>query len=320
MDNSDTINILCATDENYAPYCGIMLTSLFESNRDCRFVVYVFTDVDFSETNKKKYNKLGKKYGNIIHLMKFDNAMIEKFPITSGRITRPTYYRLLATELLPKSVHKVIYLDCDLVVVGDIKPLWNVNFEGKAIAGVSECYKPDSHCDRLEYSVSFDYFNAGVLVMNLEYWKENDVFELMCRYSIQNVSKLKHKDQDVLNGTLFDKKQLLPARYNFVVYILTLMAWESYSEEEREYYLDECSKIVVVHYAGIEKPWNYRSYGGPFFSEWEKYRRKSLWRGCRNTKPFLKHVKHLTKRYVFPNLFRKQRLGWVVVAETKNFY
>ena len=49
----ETINILCATDNNYAPYCGIMLTSLFDSNRDCHFVVYIFQDGSMSEVNKK---------------------------------------------------------------------------------------------------------------------------------------------------------------------------------------------------------------------------------------------------------------------------
>ena len=51
--NSERINILCATDNNYAPYCGIMLTSLFESNRDCGFNVFVFVDGCLSNANQK---------------------------------------------------------------------------------------------------------------------------------------------------------------------------------------------------------------------------------------------------------------------------
>ena len=54
----ETINIVCATDNNYAPYCGIMLTSLFESNKDCVFSVYVLINGDFSSQNKRKYKML----------------------------------------------------------------------------------------------------------------------------------------------------------------------------------------------------------------------------------------------------------------------
>lgn len=319
MDNNETINILCATDENYAPYCGIMLTSLFDSNRDCHFNVYVFIDGNFSDTNKEKYYRLGQKYKNAINLMKIDNSMIEAFPMTSYHITRPTYYRLLVTELLPINIHRVLYLDCDLIVVGDIKSLWNVDLCGGAIAGVSEC-TPDCHCSRLEYPVTFGYFNAGVMVIDLDYWRENKTFEKLCMFSSQSGSKLELYDQDILNGYLFDKKQLLPARFNFIVGLYYASPWNSFTKEKRDYYHSECSKVVIIHYAGPVKPWNYKLYGGPFLSEWEKYRWKSLWRDCRDIKPLKKHIRYMVKRYLFSGLFRKQHSGWVLVPENERFF
>ena len=80
------------------------------------------------------------------------------------------------------------------------------------------------------------------------------------------------------------------------------------------------NKKDSLHYLTNEKPWNYRSYGGPFLSEWEKYRRKSLWRDCRNIKPLKKHVKHLVKRYLFPDMFGRQHNGWAVLPDTQQFY
>ena len=321
MDNRETINILCATDNNYAPYCGIMLTSLFDSNRDCRFNVYVFIDDDLSGINKKKYNKLGQKYGNIINLMKIDNSMIEGFPITPSHITRPTYYRLLAAELLPNDIHRVIYLDSDLVVVGDIKPLWNVDIEGKALAGIRGCSDfVQHHCERLNYPRLFDYFNAGVLIINLDYWRMMQLNEKLIAYVLGSSSSLLLMDQDVLNGVLYDKKLLLPSRYNFQVLLFTTQFWNHYTSELQQYYLDEVQHVCIVHYAGGEKPWSIRQYGGPFFSVWNKYRRISMWRKCCEIKPLKKRVKHVVKRYVFPDLFRRQHPEWVVVPENRRYY
>lgn len=141
----ETINILCATDNNYAPYCGIMLTSLFESNKDCHFVVYVFEDGSLTEENVKKYHILAQKYGNEIVLKTIDEFMVRTFPINiCSHITLPTYYRILAAKLLPKEMRKVIYLDCDIIVNGAINPFWNVNLDGYALGAVCSDFTVES--------------------------------------------------------------------------------------------------------------------------------------------------------------------------------
>lgn len=322
MNKDSTINILCATDDNYAPFCGIMLTSLFESNKDCRFEVYVFVDRSISEENKWKYSLMGKKYGHEIIFQKIDELEAQRFPINENmHITIPTYYRLFAAELLPKNVHKVIYLDSDMIVVDDIKPLWDIKLDNVAIAGVAGCRASYiDKCQSLGYPDTFGYFNAGVLVINLDFWREKALSEKIFDFISAHYFDLPWMDQDALNGVLYNSKELLPARYNFMTLVYSKHFWEDYTEESQRYYLDESRRKVVVHYAGRTKPWNYRSYGGPFFSDWEKYRRKSLWRDCRDTKPLRKHIKYSIKRYFFPRFSREQHRQWVVLPENKRFY
>lgn len=322
MNKAETINILCATDENYAPYCGIMLTSLFESNKDYHFVVYILEDGSVTEENVKKYQRLASKYGNEIVLKTINESMVKGFPMNEQScITIPTYYRLLVAELLPKELKKVIYLDGDIVVVRDIRSLWDVNLNGMAIAGVkgpSPSY--EEHCISLGYLPSFGYFNSGVLVCNLDYWREHDLMDEFVKFISKHSSDLTMMDQDVLNGVLYSKKYLLPNRYNFMNISFLNCVWKGYTEERRKESVEEGDKRVIVHYAGGDKPWNYSSYGGPFFSVWEKYRRKSLWRDCRNIKPLKKHIKLMVKRHLFPGLFRMQHPEWVVTTENKKFY
>lgn len=320
----ETINILCATDNNYAPYCGIMLTSLFESNKDCHFVVYVFEDGSVTEENVSKYQRLAKKYGNEIVFKTIDESMVKGFPTVEGWVSLPTYYRLLAPEVLPESTSKIIYFDSDIIVKGDIKPLWKVNLDGMAIAGSrrADNWRDISFSERLGYNSFDEYFNAGVLVINLDFWRANDISKALLDYirlNIGNKSKLLYMDQDALNVVLHDKKVFFPERYNFRAAIFMKHRWIDFSEDQLHHYNVECKSSAVIHYTG-GKPWNYGSYGGPFFSEWEKNRRKSLWRDCRNIKPLKKHVKHMVKRYLFPGLFRKQHPEWVLTDETKCYY
>lgn len=318
----ETINILCATDENYAPYCGIMLTSLFESNKDCRFDVFVFLNHDFSEINRKKFLRLGKKYGNFMRLIEINDVEIEVFPFNEGsHISKSTYYRLLASQLLPQDVHKIVYLDCDIIINGDVCPLWGINLDGLAIGAVEFAEASyDEICKRLGYHHSYGYFNAGVLVFNMDYWRDNDVMTNVSSFIEKNYDRLYGMDQDVLNAVVYDKKVLLPRRYNFMTKSFQKKFWDDYSSEQQQNCLEECDHAVIVHYLTNEKPWDFRHYGGPFYSLWHKYRRMSLWRDCVEVKPIVKTAKHLVKRYVFPKLLRKQRQDWVVTPENEKYY
>lgn len=322
------INILCATDNNYAPYCGIMLTSLFESNKDKQFDVYVFLDGDMSDNNISKFRKLEGQYGNPIHLMKVDNELLKDCPInklnnlgTHLYVTLPTYYRLLAADLLPEAVHKVIYLDCDIAVNGDISPMWEVDLEGKAIAGVVDCGYDSYNFEVLDYPESFGYINAGVAVYNLDYWRKNHLSATLFEYARENAKTLRYMDQDVVNGVLYDKKILLDERYNFQNVYFAKGNWEGYPDSFKKTLLEKCLQPIVIHYCGVMKPWNFKYYGGPYLSVWENYRKHSLWKVCRQHKPLTKFVKRLAKMYLTPKKWSRiiEDL-WVITPDNRIIY
>lgn len=284
------INIVCATDDNYVPLCGIMLTSLFESNPGCYFSVYVLTQ-GLNERNAELLSNLSCHHGNMcgeVHICKVDDSVIKKIPVRfHDNLTIATFYRFLIADLLPRDVDRVLYLDCDILVRGDISELYDTDLTGVAVAACPEHNGKIGEvqpvhivgwCNRLGYNSDYGYFNAGVLLINLAYWREHNVGNLLIEYLKKNYEKCFLLDQDVLNYVLHKEKVDLPYKYNVLVHCLF--------EDIIKYnapYLQE--NPVIVHYSVVCKPWDFYTADYPFRKEWEYYRNISPWRRWRGNAP-----------------------------------
>ena len=304
------INIVCSTDNRFAPYCGVMLTSLFENNRKSKLSVYVLVDELFSKCNRQKYLQLGKKYNQNLHIVTVDKNLTEDFPINHSfyRITLPTYYRLMASRLLPDEVSKAIYLDGDLIVTGSLESMWAIDIEGKAIAGVRDAWMTfeNNSFDHLEYDREQGYFNAGVVILNLDYWRQHHTESQLIDFIQKRHNNLPYMDQDVLNGVLHNNKVWLPERYNLMTKNLMKAYWVDYPDHYHNTLMEELRQVVIVHYCGKIKPWHYRYDGGPFHKEWEHYRRLSPYKHCRIRKPVIKYLKRRVKDLLFPTKRQKR--------------
>ena len=197
------IAIVCATDDNYAPYCGVMLTSVLENNKDRDVSAYILMDKPLQEKQQKRFNQLSDKYGARIEFVMVDKSFFEKFPLKGDAKNLKhwsivTYYRLYAEELLPKNVDKVLYLDCDIIVNRPIGELFDMNWDGFSVGAVSDmCTEWQEYYDRLQYDRSKGYFNAGVLFMNLEYWRTHEIGRKCVDYLASNYDRIFNNDQDI---------------------------------------------------------------------------------------------------------------------------
>jgi len=291
-----TINILCATDDNYVPYCGIMLTSVFLNNPTA--VAYVMIDKPLSEDNQIKFAKLARTYHTNIHYVMVDSSMFKDFPLYSEQhFTLATYYRLLAALILPASLSKVLYLDCDIIVCRSLEELWNISLEEKSVAVVSDmCSGLDSNYSRLCYPVEKNYFNAGVMLINLEYWRKNAMFDCFKKYTIEHQNRILWNDQDVLNAVLVDSKVHIPLIYNFQMGFLKQSYFETLPKDMQQDIVDVHSP-VIVHY-NQSKPWCVTYYNLPYNQLWHHYKRNSLWRRMRDMYPKRKVLNYLIKRWL----------------------
>lgn len=299
-DNKKQFSVLCATDENYVPYCGIMITSLFENNRDLDLCVYIITDTHFSKAVQRKFMRLENQYHQHIEIVKVDKSLFENYPTKDMSYwTVAMYYRLLASEVLPASVDLVLYLDCDIVVTGHLTPLLDINMDNFAAGAVDDVFADDKGNNRrLEYPSSYSYFNSGVFLINLKYWRDNGIQKQCLDYLFLNYDKLSANDQDVLNAVLFDKTIYLPITFNYQVLFRKNDIFKNFSRQKQRLVM-ETEKPLIIHYAMQIKPWDIQYYKLPFAQIWQHYKRISLWWYCKPRMPERYKIKYFIKRYIF---------------------
>lgn len=259
------MNIVCATDDNFVQHCSIMLTSLLVNNSDVQ--IYVLTE-GLKPENEKIIREEVEDKGGKVDFCIVDSSIVEKFPMPEGaglqHISRATYYRLLISDLLPDTVDKVIYMDCDIIVNKSIQKLWDTNLTGYALAAVKQIgfgYE----AERLGYPIEYGYFNAGVNMINLSYFREHNVSEQLIRYIADNYSKIKYHDQDTLNAVLYDKTLHIMPQWNMtsIIYAYQLqkrgdnvagVVLNDY-KAEKESAFQTMKDPYVVHYVSRPKPW-----------------------------------------------------------------
>lgn len=273
-------NILCATDDNYVPYCGIMLTSLFKNNYNENIHVFILT-AGISKSNQTKLNELANTYSQTIDIIIVNAESFKKCPIRPDKdhVSIATYYRLAVTELLPKDIDRILYLDCDMIIHNSIKELYDVNLSQYACAAVKdEAFFTNAPYERLEIvkDLALPYFNAGMLLINLGYWRKHNVMERCMNYIAENSERLTFHDQDVLNGVLFGHIKYLKPAYNLQTGFLYTTYFVNFDSNLQQEIREAISSPVIIHYTGYSKPWQEIS-RHPYTTQWRYYKNQSLW-------------------------------------------
>ena len=316
--NNKSINILCATDENYAPYYGIRLTSLFENNKGVTVNVFVIVSKAFNERLLKRYHQLEDKYGQKISFIYINDEFVKQYPIkSSGFWNIVTYYRMYVAELLPETIDKILYLDCDMIVTANLSHLWDIDLTGKAIAAVSNIRMyPDQYQRRMGYPAEAKYFNGGTLLINVDYWRKNHIGQQCRTFLENNYDKIVFYDQDILNAVLWDKKIHIPLTYNFQIRFLLKDMFAEQSPESKKEIIETMRNPYIIHYAYNVKPWSAVYYKMPYSEKWNYYKRLSPWAHEVKKLPRRKSLNWWVKRYVmWPIGLMKNNHGFITDKE-----
>lgn len=305
------MEIVCSTDNNYVMPTGVMLTSLFENNKGENICVHVL-DGGLADESKSQLNDIANKYSQHIVYYKINDELFKDFPIDNANQachihSMATYYRLYMSKILPENIDKIIYLDGDLLVLDSLKSLWDMNLDGYALAAVPDPFNNRvDHYNSLRYPMELGYFNAGVLLVNLRYWRDNNVLVDFLDLIKEHPERLTSHDQDVLNYTFRNKKLTLPLKYNMMPEYLyrkefNNMLW-SFEEE-----ISEGQKNpVIVHFTFVPKPW-FKDCPNPYRKVFLEYRSKTIWSDSPNRKA-------IPMKKQFLNWLRNNLIDWGILT------
>ena len=252
------IPIFLSSDDNYAPFIATTIASICDNTKSfCEFYVL---DGGIVEENKAKICELKKQFNNFsIEFISIDLEKYFKESITTTYLSKSTYSRFLISNIKPQ-IEKAIYIDIDIIALGDIQKLFEIDLEDKTIGAIADQgdFKTLSDLkEKLDLPENHQYFNAGVLLINLKQWREecitNKLFEIEKEYQ----EKLQFLDQDILNIVFKNNYKILDDIYNL-----------QYSTKN----------AIIRHFVNVFKPWkaNYIKIGNSVqflagFDEFWKY-------------------------------------------------
>lgn len=271
------INIVLAADNNYIQHCVTTLTSILE-NSDSTIDFFILTS-GFTEESISVLTNIENKYKCKIAIIYVNNDIFKNAPLPESlkHINLVTYYRILIPQLLPENIHKVIYLDCDIVVRKDIKELWEIELGNVALGAVFQTPLASiEDRNRLNISDEFGYFNAGVLLINLTLWRNDNIMDKCMHYMSKNRDLIIYHDQDILNAVLFDNVVAIPFKWNMMThYFFKTNKWVNILEKKTILEIQKEQKDPsLIHYVFVPKPWD-KNCDHPFKNEYFYYATKN---------------------------------------------
>lgn len=266
----ENYRVVFSIDDNFANYLGVTIQSLIDnSDKNKNYTVSIL------------YDKLSEKSIENLLLLEESNVKIEFYNVceyleklniegldASMHWSVATYYRILIPFLF-KDDKKVLYMDCDTVILDDVSKIFEVDLKRAEIAAVfdydSVCYDKNRIKyiqDKLKLTDYKKYFNAGLILFDIERIEKQTYLNEF----LSNLSKeFLFLDQDILNIIFKDKVKFLEAEWNYQYHIL-------FPEFKKRYDL-KLNKPKIIHYTTSNKPWNAPEY--PMCGLWWKYARKT---------------------------------------------
>ena len=220
----------------------------------------------------KRLQKIAAKYKVDLDLKQIDTDILKDFYFDKSKHYGNVmmFARLLLSSVLP-DLDKIIYLDCDIVVLNDLQSLWNFDVSDVAVAMAPDfTLKDKSTLNRLGITTGY-YLNSGVILMNLDYWRKHDVQNRIFSYILEKGDKLIYNDQDALNSILQNEHEELHIKYNFSYYYFHRLIGVLYKEKIHEI-IEARDNPIIFHYFGPLKPWSLGAYlpGKELFIKYQK--------------------------------------------------
>lgn len=270
------MNVLYACDDKFVKILAVSLRSLYQHNTE---VNVLLLGNNISNQNKKLLEDISEKYSTkkIIIKKSCDIEKILSYPLKKDRGSVAQFSRLFFEKSLPTSWDKLIYLDCDTIILHSLKELWEQQLGQAVVGGVLDAF---SYFNYKALCLSDDniLINSGVLLIDVYKWREYLIEEKIISYIKKYKGYLLQGDQGIINYVLKDYIYQLSLEYNMVEYIYDFTYREIllYRKPFKYYTPKQVEKAknnpVIVHFTtsfATVRPWEGKS-NNPYYNHWYK--------------------------------------------------
>ncbi|MDD7015114.1 MAG: glycosyltransferase family 8 protein [Treponema sp.] len=283
--SADKINLALCTDDNFIYPTLTAIDSVLKNNATTLFSVFIVTAgiSDKSREIIKAFSSEKQKHAGI-KIITVDKTILSGCPVKdSDHVSISTYLRVLLPSIIPENIKKILYMDGDILCVSSLETFYNTDISQKSCAAVHD--ERNNSCEifgRLDYCSKNGYFNAGVILINLEWWRKNNVQNKTLEFISENPEKCLWHDQDALNYILNGTVEWADFRYNLTQGFL----FDKPKLEIDEAYQDDIESAIknpcLIHYCAAYKPWHVEC-NSPYKKLWRMQYRETFRKKCQLT-------------------------------------
>lgn len=299
------INLTMSTDDNYCMHTCSLIMSILKNSDEDYYKFYIFySNSGLSKKNRDYLAHYFQNYNCALIFKEINRKIFSDLTCSIDHISEAANYRIISFDMIPEK--RVIYLDIDMIVLSNLRELFNFNIKDFPVGAVSD------------YALGlFDkkqYFNSGMLLVDLQKWKAKKYSKKLIDYLKKNDGLLNYPDQDALNHILKNKWLNLPLKFNRQKII--------YELNERDLGIKESSlkdlrkRPAIIHYTGPIKPWHFR-YVFPDKREYVKYIKKTKWKNQVNKDLSVKNCLFFFFRYLVYMLMLRRLFEKKLISASK---
>lgn len=256
------ISIAYAPDDKYVNQTVVSMKSALEHNKQVEFIIM------YSKLSAESMQKLG-AVGGSLRLVKMDESQFADLTLSKW-VTVQAWFRIKLPDLC-KDLDKVLYLDCDTLIRGNLDELFSLDLTNKYLAGVKDVWGVSKYVKRLGMK-SGVYVNSGMLLFNCDYCRKEHFFNKVVDFAKNNAKIIEFCDQDSINKVVDEYKLVVSPKYNFMDTWWRGGYYEFEGEEEAEY-LKAKENPVIAHLTGLKPA--FKGCGNKFKDEWWEVAKKT---------------------------------------------
>lgn len=249
---AEPIAILYCIDDAYVRQAAVALASLLDAMPDTRFEVTVAAvERDPALCEAVFAPVMARRRNAVLRFVDLDGSLFDGLPVTRT-FSHSIYTRLVLQRFVDPRHRRLLYLDADTIVGGDITALWRAELGDATLGAVRDHFRLDPA--RIGFAEGEPYFNSGVLLIDMECWRarncEKRIFDILARCA----DRLPWTDQDALNIALRGEVRFLDLRWNWQPRCADVPA--DFLGLDQAAYQARRSTPDIVHYTTSFKPWN----------------------------------------------------------------